>query len=347
MTDVPESLIQLVETQKPTDLALGFLNHHKDHVLRALNYEMTSNPRGGPMSYDAFTSSVALEVASNPRLAAAVRASPVSFMKSVLLAAQCKLLVGGSYGLFYLIPRKNRGVEEVTPMIGYKGMCEMAQRHPRVHKVEAFLVYEGEDFEWQPGAGKLRHVYGLDVDRSDDKLIAAYARVVITEPESSHPVLDDPVVWVMSRKEILAVRNRSDAYKGSERSGRKDSPWHTDFAMMARKTVLRAVLTKGAVPRDMGVGGAIAQEDEADQIREAPARIPAPTMQAEIRQGLGIDTAPPTFDTVEEALAALDAAESPADCRRVADGCQHFQGIDAAAFADAYEEALTRFETEA
>lgn len=172
---VPDELLELANVERDVDFAATLFTRADKDIRRALNYEMISQPQGGALSIDSFLASVRLDVASNDRLAKAVRAAPGSFLKSIMLAAQCKLLVGNHYGLFYLIPRWNKKLrcEEVTPMIGYNGMCEMAQRHPRVHKVEAFLIYEGEAFSFNPGVGKLVHEYNLDVDRSDDTAVQA------------------------------------------------------------------------------------------------------------------------------------------------------------------------------
>jgi len=280
---------------------------YKGDFEKALNYEMVS----GHLAFEPFMAAVKQDVLSSPKLAQAFEQSPGSAINALLMAAQCKLLPGGSYDLFYLIPRWNKKTRctEVQPMISYKGMCELAQRHPRVHKIEAFLVYKGEHFRFLPGEGRVEHEFGLDVDRSDDNLVAAYARVVITDPSGQHPVHDDPVVWVMSRDELLKSRGRSDAWKNAESKGWNSSPWHTDFAMMCRKTVIRAVLTKGSVPRDMGVGGAIQQEDKADAIDTTKAKLPQQSMRDSLRADLAIDEKVDPIPEDEDALALIEACE--------------------------------------
>lgn len=329
-----------VEAVVPKNVGEALCVTYRKDFESALNYEMIS----GHLKFEPFMAAVKQDVLNNQGLAEAFQASPGSAINALLMAAQCKLLPGSSYDLFYLIPRWNgrRKCKEVQPMIGYKGMCELAQRHPRVHKIEAFCVYEGEEFEFRPGEGKVIHKFGLDVDRSDEKLIAAYARVVITDPSGHHPITDDPVVWVMSRKELEKSRGRSDAWKNAESKGWNNSPWHTDFPMMCRKTVLRAVLTKGSVPKDMGVGGVIQQEDQAD-LAEKPLPLPKPSKQDGIRQTLGIDEAV-HFDVVEEAVAAVNQAETKAGLEKLRGGFQHFEGIDAETIANAYQDKLDSLE---
>ena len=310
----------------------------RSDIENALNYELVT----GALAFMPFMAAVKQDVLNNKRLAEAFATSPQTAINALMLAAQCKLLPGSAYDFVYLIPRSNKGRLEVQPMIGYKGMCELAKRHPRVHKVEAFLVYKGERFAFNPGQGKLDHEFGLDVDRSDENIIAAYAKVVITDPAGHHPVLDDPVVWVMTRAEIEKSMRRSDAWKGAERNGSKSSPWHTDFPMMARKTVLRAVLTKGSVPKDMGVGGLLHKDDEADLHK--PPELPAAPQGTSIRSMLGIEDGPEEFGCAEEAVAAIKAAKSEEALRNLAAGWQHFHGLDAETIAEAYEDRMAELE---
>lgn len=311
--------------------------HYRGDFEKALNYELIR----GELTFEPFMMAVKADVLAQPRLAEAFLRNPQSAIDSLLLAAQCKLLPGSKYDLFYLIPRNIsmktgsgwQKIPTVTPLIGYKGLCTMAQRHPRVHSVEAFCVYEGEEFSYEPGSGKLVHKWNPDVERDFAHIVAAYSKVIITEPSSSHPV-DQPLYWVMSRKEILRSRDRSEAWKNAEKSygdkpPRRDSPWHTDGEAMARKTALRAGLNNGSVPRDMGLGGAIEADDRADLTPiDEPATLPPASRGADIRATLGIAPDPESFDfaVVEEAVAAIESAPDKETLEAMAAGWQHLQG---------------------
>ena len=157
---------------------------YRNDFERALGYELIS----GHLAFEPFMMAVKEDCLNSTGLSEAFQRSPRSAISSLLLAAQCKLLPGSKYGLFYLIPRKMSRklangtwdkIPEVTPLIGYKGLATMAQRHPRVHSVEAFNVYEGEEFDFLPGEGKIHHRWSPKVDRTDEALIASYAKVVI------------------------------------------------------------------------------------------------------------------------------------------------------------------------
>ena len=348
MSEIPQSLVELAGEAKPTNYAEGLVKHFEADVLNALNYDQISNPRGGPMTMQSFIASVKLDVGTNDRLAKAMMASPGSFAKSIMLAAQCKLLVGGSYDLFYLIPRWNKklGVEEITPLIGYKGLCELAQRHPRIHKVEAHLVFEGEAFSFNPGTGKLDHQVDLMAERTEDKLIGGYARVVITDPAGVAPILDDPVVHVMGRDQLMRIKENADSYKQGERNVAKGrtahDPWHQHPLAMHRKTLLRAVLNGGSVPKDMGLGAAI-QQDDAAQISPASDATPLaqPSRQDKMRQALGIDCQPEPFGTVSEAVAAMQTATSQDQLRELRLRWDHFKDAhEVEELSDAFDRAM-------
>lgn len=342
MSDVqiPQQLIELHNSGKPREVAAGYLTHFRGDLEKALNYDQITAPRGGAMTLASFEASVALEVSTNERLAEAMFANPASFMKSIMLAAQCKLLVGGAYNLFYLIPRQNRKERrlEVTPLIGYKGLTDLAYRHPRVHKVDAVLVFEGEEWDYDSGAGKLTHKVRLDVERDEEHIVGGYARVVITEPAGTHPVLDDPVVHVMSRKQLMQVKERSDAWQQAERSAKEKgwtprSPWHTDPLPMHRKTLLRAVMNGGSVPKDMGVGAVIAADDAASlpvELERTATAVPKVTRSESLERALGIlPEAGEPFEWPEDAVQAMDGCQSMDEMNALKPRFQHFEGGDA------------------
>ena len=306
---------------------------YRDDFEKALGYELIS----GHLAFDNFLMAVKEDVLRSDKLREAFHASPGSAIECLIMAAQCKLLPGSKYEMFYLIPRRIKGTPTVTPLIGYKGLMEMSKRHPRVHSIEGFCVYEGEKFQFLPGEGKIIHEWDPNCDRSDDKIVAAYAKAIITEPTTSH-VVSTPIVWAMSRKEIEKARSHSESWKFAE-TARKDSPWHIYFPAMARKSALLALLRGGAVPRDMGLGGVITQEAESDRAHEA-LQAPKPTQGAAIRTALGID-APENkekFELVEHAVAAIQQAQSVRDLERLIPQWEHFDGYDEEQIAIAYEQ---------
>lgn len=156
-------------------------------------------------------------VARTPKLA---QCTTASIVRSVMQAVELGLEPGSATGQAYLVPFG----QDCTLVIGYRGLLDLMRRTGQVASVNAQAVYEGDEFEIAFGIeDTLRHIPKGDPDPA--KLIGAYA--VVRFRDGSHQL------GYMTRKQIDAIRSRS-------RAG-NSGPWVTDYAEMARKTVLRNV----------------------------------------------------------------------------------------------------------
>lgn len=242
-----------------------------------------------------FAAAVVSDTLKQPKLALAIRQAPETLMEQLSVCATSGLLPGSAYGQFYLIPRRSQKAQrtEVTSIVGYKGLCDMAQRHDRVHRIEALVVVEGEEFDWDPGAGKLHHRWNPNATRdSFDAVVAAYARVVLTTPNGQQ--LDPtPLYHVMSRGEIEAARARSDGYKSAIKYNNTNTPWITDPMAMVRKTPIRRILGGGSVPRQFALIHLMGHEShEEHRIEEEEVKVSEAGKRATMGDVLGISDAP-------------------------------------------------------
>lgn len=182
---------------------------------------------------------------TNPTLATC---TPTSFLGSVLQAAQLGLEVNTPLGLAYLIPRKNKGVQECTLQIGYQGFMDLARRSGEVAAIYAEAVYEGDAFEYELGLEKkLKHKPSEDQDRENGKLTHVYAVAKLKSGE--------PLFVVLTRSQVEKYRQR-----GGDRSF---SPWQSDYEAMAKKTAVRRLFTW--IPKSAEMAHA-ATLDEAPEI---------------------------------------------------------------------------------
>lgn len=161
-----------------------------------------------------------------------------SVMRAMMDAAEVGLEPGGVMGLSYLVPYG----QECQFIIGYRGYIELARRSGLVMAIEVKAVYEGDEFEYEDGLNPvLRHKPGQGA-RTDDKLTHVYAiaRYVngYAQPE------------IMTKPEVDMIRTRSKARGG---------PWVTDYAEMAKKTVIRRLCKK--LPRSIQMQKAFSVED--------------------------------------------------------------------------------------
>jgi recombination protein RecT len=124
-----------------------------------------------------------------------------------LFSAEIGLIPSENLGEFYLIPRNIRQpngsfLPTVTPLIGYKGIVSIILRTGQVSRINAEVVYKGEEFEVEYGLEpKLRHKPNFDVSRKADDILYAYAVAKHKNGEYQF--------CVMTRDQIEAVKNMS------------------------------------------------------------------------------------------------------------------------------------------
>jgi recombination protein RecT len=179
-----------------------------------------------------FTRMTLSALSVNPKLAAC---TPKSFLGAMMSAAQLGLEPNTPLGQAYLIPYKNRGVDEVQFQIGYKGLIDLAYRSGEVELVQAHIVYENDTFECEYGLDpKLIHK-PADKDRGEP--IKVYA---LFKTKSGGYGFE-----VMSMDD---VRRHAEKYSQAYKSG--FSPWKTNFEEMAKKTALKRVLKYAPLKSD-------------------------------------------------------------------------------------------------
>lgn len=238
---------------------------------------------------EAFLSVVKSAVSRNPDLLECV---PMTLYGAVYDAAKLGLDVDPRTGEFWLIPRRNRHMNnqmECTGMIGYKGFITLGRRAGVIEKVETRVVYRDEV------ANGLVHInlatsdvnhewsWSEDIDRSDAAIVGAYCTVWL-------PGIAQPIVEPLTR-EMIEKRMRS-----SGTQLKKGRPWHDWFPEMCRKTTVRAMFGRGYFPLT-------------SKIREAPAKITIETPHLSLADALEADdrwaeqrkelAAPTDVETVE------------------------------------------------
>lgn len=162
------------------------------------------------------------EVRRVPKLA---QADQVSFMAAVMTCAQLGLEPGAGLGQAYLIPHENRkkGIVEVTLIVGYRGLLDLARRSGQIKSIEARTIFAKDQYRIEYGLHPtLEHRPAWDEpDRGPIRFFYAVATMVNGGQQFE----------VMSKVEVDRIRARS-------RSG-NDGPWVTDYEPMGQKTVLR------------------------------------------------------------------------------------------------------------
>ena len=179
-----------------------------------------------------FTRMVLSAVSVTPQLASC---TPKSFLGAMMNAAQLGLEPNTPLGQAYLIPYKNKGVDEVQFQIGYKGLIDLAYRSGEVELVQAHVVHENDEFECEYGLNpKLIH---KPAQKDRGAAVSVYAMFKTKNGGYGFEV--------MSMEDVqLHAAKYSMAYKSSF------SPWKSSFEEMAKKTVLKKVLKYAPLKSD-------------------------------------------------------------------------------------------------
>ncbi|WP_404387882.1 recombinase RecT [Ligilactobacillus animalis] len=166
-----------------------------------------------------FATSIVSIVNSNRSLA---NVDQMSVIQSAMVAATLDLPIDQNLGYVWLVPYKGKAQAQ----IGYKGYIQLAQRSGQYRAMNAVTVHEGELTSWNP----LTEEVGFDpTKRVSDAVIGYIGYFKLLNG------FEKTVYW--TREQIEAHRQRFSKAGGN-------SPWATDFDAMAKKTVLKDLLTK-------------------------------------------------------------------------------------------------------
>lgn len=162
-------------------------------------------------------------------------------------------------GRAYVLPYRNGKTHrmEAQFILGKNGMIELVQRSGLVKTIRTQCVYEGDEFDyWEDEAGvHMSYRPNLDAPHGDKDLRLVYV--------SAHLKDGGFAFLAMSRSEVDAVRARSKAGASSF------SPWATDYAAMAEKTVLRRAFNRGILPRSVELATAFGADETTPDVIDA------------------------------------------------------------------------------
>lgn len=147
-----------------------------------------------------------------------------SLWQAAMKAAQDGLLPDGREGAIL----KYGQAAQWIPMIG--GIRKKARNSGEISTWDVHCVYKNDHFLLKLGdSPSIEHTYDLAQDRGE--LIGAYSVALLKDGSKSYEV--------MSIAEIRAIRDRSQGWQAFKAGKIKSTPWSTDEAEMARKTVAK------------------------------------------------------------------------------------------------------------
>ena len=144
------------------------------------------------------------------------------------VAATVDLPIDPNLGFSYIVPYNSRGKNEAQFQMGYKGFIQLAIRSAQYRKINVAELYEGQFISYDPITDTLEYDINNKISDTVTHYIAYFKTVNGFDKYN-----------VMSKDEII-----NHAKKFSKTYSSKYSPWVTNFESMAKKTVLKLLLSK-------------------------------------------------------------------------------------------------------
>lgn len=264
---------------------LQYLQKYKGQIAAALPRHLTA---------DRMARIVTTEIRKVPQLA---NCNPQSLFGAVIQASQLGLEPGSALGHCYLIPFK----QDVTLIIGYRGMIDLARRSGQIRSIEARAVYEQDEFKYSFGLNPdLQHVPSQDANRGEITHVYAVAHL-----------MGGGVQWdVMTVAEVNAIRDSSDGYKAFKANKIRTNPWHSHWEEMAKKTVLRKLFKYLPVSIEMQQAVGLDEQGDVSSQKNA-AVIDGEFMQIGDEDGDAAETQPATATASAKAKLSQQAQQPP------------------------------------
>ena len=156
------------------------------------------------------------------------QADPNSVLKAGAIAATLDLPIDPNLGFAYIVPYNNKGKNEAQFQMGYKGFIQLAIRSGQYRKINITELYEGQFTSYDPITDVLEYNLSNKLSDTVTHYIAYFQTINGFEKYN-----------VMSKEDVIA-----HAKKFSKTFSSKYSSWTTNFESMAKKTVLKLLLSK-------------------------------------------------------------------------------------------------------
>lgn len=175
-------------------------------------------------SAPSFISSILSIVRTNSKLQ---DCSPISILSAAGIAAALKLPINPSLGFAFIVPYKGQAQFQ----LGYKGLIQLAMRSGQYLTLNSGAVCEGQIKEIDFVTGEI-----IRGEKISDEIVGyvAYMELINGFRKSLYMTIDE----IKNHAEKF-----SQSYAYDLRFSRKSSVWSTNFDAMAKKTVLKKLIS--------------------------------------------------------------------------------------------------------
>lgn len=209
-----------------------------------------------------FMASIVNVVTGNDKLKAC---EPNSIIGAAFVAATMDLPIDPAFGFAALVPynvtKKDLHGQRYTVnvcqlQVGYKGFVQLAVRSGLYEEMNASEVYEDELVEYNPirGTCKFSDVHIMRGNGQTDKIVGYYAWFKLRTGFVKE-------IYMTKEQIKQHAQKYSQSYRTDLNKGWNTSRWSTDFDAMARKTVLKSLLSKWG-PLSVDIQNAIVNDQK-------------------------------------------------------------------------------------
>ena len=194
---------------------------------------------------DRFVTSIVSAVQANPQLA---RCTNQSILSAALMGESLQLPPSPQLGYYYMVGYKAKkqingrwqDVEEAQFQLGWKGILQLAIRSGQYKSIVVNEIKEGE-IDYNPITEEINlHPIMNPAEREKAKTIGYYAAFELVSGFKKE--MFAPVEKIQAH-----AKQYSKSYRYDLNSGKKSSVWSTNFDAMARKTMIRMLLSKWGI----------------------------------------------------------------------------------------------------
>ena len=183
-----------------------------------------------------FVTSIISAVQVNPQLQ---ECTNTSILSSALLGQSLKLSPSPQLGHYYMMPFKNNknNTTEAQFVLGYKGMIQLAIRSGQYKKLNVLEIKQGELINFDPLEEEIEvNLIEDEEQREKAPTIGYYAMFEYMNG------FRKAIFWTKSKMEAHAMR-----YSAGYKAKKGYTFWEKDFDAMAKKTMLRQLISKWGV----------------------------------------------------------------------------------------------------
>jgi recombinase, phage recT family len=187
-----------------------------------------------------FTAALTSAVANQPALQ---ECEATTILSSALLGESLNLSPSPQLGQYYIVPYKDRknGRTVGTFQLGYKGYVQLALRSGNYKKLNVLEVKEGELISWNPLTEEIKiNLIEDEVDRELRPTVGYYVSFEYLNGFSK-------AMYWSKDKMMSHAKKYSKAYASDTKNGTSYSFWTSNFDDMAKKTMLRQIISKWGI----------------------------------------------------------------------------------------------------